>query len=237
MAADWVAQQISRDAVVACDPQMCSALQAKGIPAVKLLTLGKATASPLAAQVVVATSAVRSQFGSQLASLYAPSVIARFGSGPDQVNVQVIAPHGAAAYLAALRQDVAARMKAGAELLANKRIAVTPAARELLQSGEVDSRLLIMLPAMAAVHPIQILAFGDPGPGASPGIPWCSAELSGSGQAAGMTDASYASWLTSFLRAQLGPFAGSMVMLRHGDQPVVSVQFPRPSPLGLLTRA
>jgi hypothetical protein len=88
---------------------------------------------------------------------------------------------------------------------------------------------------MAAVHRIQILAFGDPGPDASPGVPLCSADLSGSGTPAGMTDASYLCWLTGYVRAQLVPFAGRVVMLRQGDKPIVQVEYSRPSPLGLLT--
>jgi hypothetical protein len=33
-AARWIAQQVSSDAIVACDPVMCSALQAQGVGAV-----------------------------------------------------------------------------------------------------------------------------------------------------------------------------------------------------------
>ena len=236
MAAAWVAQQVSRSAIVACDPEMCAALEARGMPAANLLVIQASTTSLLDAQVVVATPAVRGQFGGRLDSVYAPSVMASFGSGPGRVDVQVIAPHGAAAYLTALRQDVATRQAAGAQLLANKQIAVTAQARPQLEAGEIDSRLLILLPALAAVHPIQILAFGDPGPGASPGVPWCSADLSGSGRAAGMADASYVSWLTAYVRAQLLPFAGSITTLTQDDQLVVRIEFSRPSPLGLLSR-
>jgi hypothetical protein len=235
MAAEWVGQQISRSAIVACDPAMCSALEAQGLPAANLLILRPTTASPRGAEVVVVTPAVRSQFGSRLDSMYAPSVIAGFGSGPNQVNVRVVAPDGAAAYLAALRQDMAARSAAGAQLLANKRIEMTAQARMQLTAGEVDSRLLLLLPVMAAVHPIQILAFGDPGPDAGPGVPLCSADLSGSGTAAGMTDASYLRWLTGFVQAQLVPYTARADTLRQGDKPVVQVEFSRPSPLGLLT--
>ena len=88
---------------------------------------------------------------------------------------------------------------------------------------------------MAATHPIQVLAFGNPGPGAGRGSPLCAADLSGSGRAADMTDARYLRWLTSFMRAQLTRFAGNVTVLRPGGQPVVRVVFPRPSPLGLLT--
>ena len=234
LAAAWVAQQVARSAIVACDPLMCSALEAQGVPAANLLTLRTGSTSPLGAQVVVVTPPVRSQFGSRLDSVYAPSVIAGFGSGPAQVSVQVIAQNGSAAYLTALRQDVAARKAAGAQLLANKRIGVSAEARAQLGAGAVDSRLLIMLPALAVQHPIQILGFGQPAPGAGPGVPLCSVDLSGSGQAAGTIDASYLSWLTSFVRAQLVPFAGSMAVLQQAGHPVVRVEFAQPSPLGLL---
>ena len=169
--------------------------------------------------------------------MYAPSVIAGFGSGAGRVSVQVTAPDGAAAYLAALRQDLTARKAAGPQLVANKRIEIAAQARTQLATGAVDSRLLILLPALAAVHPVQILAFGDPAPQASPGIPLCSADLSGSGRAAGMTDASYLSWLVALVRAQLHPFSASTAILRQGDQPILRVEFSRPSPLGLLGHA
>ena len=207
------------------------------MPAANLLILRPGTTSPIGAQVVVVTPAVKSQFGSRLASVYAPLVIAGFGSGLDQVSVRVIAQNGPVAYLTALRQDVAARKAAGAQLLANKRIGASAEARAQLGAGAVDSRLLIMLPPLAAEHPIQILAFGQPAPGADPGVPLCSADLSGSGRTAGLTDAMYLSWLTSFVRAQLLPFAGSTAMVRQAGQPVLQVQFSRPSPLGLLGHA
>lgn len=104
-----------------------------------------------------------------------------------------------------------------------------------MAAGDVDSRLLIPLPALAAVHPVQILAFGDPGPQASPGAPLCSADVSGSDRAAGMTNASYLSWLVTFVRAQLHTFSGRTTILREGDQSIVRVDFSRPSPLGLLS--
>jgi hypothetical protein len=237
LAAAWVAQQVARNVIVACDPLGCAALEAQGVPAASLMILQADTTSPLGAQVVVVTPAVRSQFGSRLDSVYAPSVIAGFGSGPDRVTVQVIAQNGPTAYLTALSEDIAARKAAGAQLLANKRIQASDEARAQLGAGAVDSRLLIMLPALAAKHPIQILAFGQPAPGAGPGVPLSSADLSGSGQVAAMTDASYLSWLTSFVRAQLVPFAGSMAVLQQANQLVVRVVFAQPSPLGLLAHA
>jgi hypothetical protein len=235
LAADWVAQQVSRNVTVACDPLMCAALEARGLPTAKLLVLRADAANPLGAGVIVVTPAVRSQFGRRLDSEYAPLVIAGFGSGPGQVDVQVVAPDGAAAYLAALHQDLTARKSAGTQLLANKQIGATARARAQLEAGSVDSRLLIVLPTLAATHPIQVLAFGDSGPGAGPDTPLCVAELSGSGRAAGMADAAYQRWLTSFIGAQLNHFTGSVSVIRVDGQPVVRLEFARPSPLGLLT--
>ncbi|HEU5388981.1 MAG TPA: tetratricopeptide repeat protein [Streptosporangiaceae bacterium] len=234
MAADWVSQEVSHSVTVACDPLMCAALEARGVPPARLLVLRTGAASPRGAGVIVATPAVRSQFGSRLDSEYAPLVLAGFGSGPGQVNVQVVAPDGAAAYRAALRQDQASRKAAGLQLLANKQIGVTSAARAQLAAGAVDSRLLILLPALAATHPVRVLAFGGAGPEAGAGTPLSSVDLSGSGQAAGMADAAYQRWLTSFVRAQLAHFSGSVTVVRQGGQAVVRIQFARPSPLGLL---
>jgi hypothetical protein len=234
LAAVWVAQQVSRNAIVACDPLMCSALEAQGVLAANLLVLRAGTTNPLGAQVVVVTPAVRSEFGSRVSSVYAPSVIAGFGSGAGEVSVRAVAQDGPTAYLTALRQDAADRKTAGAQLLANKHILASAQARAQLAAGAVDSRLLLLLPALAAVYPIQVVAF-DPAPGAGPGVPLCSADLSGSGQAANMSDVSYLRWLTSFVGTQLVPFAGSMSVLQEAGQPIVRVVFAQPSPLGLLS--
>jgi cellulose synthase/poly-beta-1,6-N-acetylglucosamine synthase-like glycosyltransferase len=233
-AAEWISQQISHSATVACDPSMCSALVARGIPPGNVVVLGTTAANPLGAELVVATPDIRRQFGRRLESFYAPSVIASFGSGPDQVNVRLVAQNGASTYLTALRQDVAARVAAGAQLLGNARIKIAAQARIQLRAGEVDTRLLITLPALASEHPIQILAFGSAGPHASPGVPFSSVDLSGSGALAGMTDDLYLSWIIAFERAQRPPFAGDAVVLRSGERLIVRVEFSKPSPMGLL---
>jgi hypothetical protein len=235
-AAQWVSQQVGHNVIVACDPVMCSALKGQGLSAANLLVLRNAGPDLLHAGVVVVTPIVRDQFGKRMTSVYAPAVIAGFGSGTARVNVQVTAPDGSAAYLAALRQDVTARKTAGIQLLVNKRIGATARARAQLAAGDVDSRLLLMLPALAAIHPVEILAFGDPGPQASQGIPLCSADLSVSGPPAGTTEASYLSSQVAFVRAQSPPFSGSAAVLQQGSERILRVQFSRPSPLGLLGR-
>ena len=162
-AAAWIASQVGGDMIVACDPAMCSVLLAHGVMAANQLVLRSATADPLGSDVVVATPAVRSQFGTRLASVYAPEVIASFGSGDARIDVRAVAPDGAAAFGRELAADLAARRAAGRQLLGNSQIQASPAARAALLSGQADDRLMITLAAMAAAGPVQIESFGAPG--------------------------------------------------------------------------
>jgi len=236
MAAAWVAGQVSRTAVVSCDPVMCRALRAHGIPERDLLVLRPGTASPLGSDVVVATAAVRSQFGHRLSSVYAPAVIASFGSGNLRIEVRVIVPHGAAAYFAELSADLRARKASGAELLHNGLISASAAARRQLAAGQVDSRLLIALASMTAVHRLHIVAFGDSAPGIGASGPVRSAELSDIDGGHGASASAYARSMLAFLRVQQAPYrpahAGT-IQLADGKT-VLRIEFDDPSPLGLL---
>ena len=155
-AAAWVASQVSVGAILACDPAMCAALTQHGIAAGNLLVLGSGAGDPLGSDVVLATAAVRGLFGARLASVYAPEVMASFGTGAARVDVRIVAPDGAAAYQTALAADVKARQAAGAQLLRDSRISLTPSARADLAAGQVDARLLITLAALAASEPVQV---------------------------------------------------------------------------------
>jgi len=234
-AATWIARQVSRGAIVACDAVMCSSLYNEGLPAANLLVIGPSTPDPLGADLVVATPAVRGQLGSRLNSVYAPTVMASFGAGPTRVDIRVVAPYGAASYARQLRADLAARKEAGGLLLRNRRITLPARGVAQLAAGWIDSRLLLMLPVLAAGHPIRILGFGDRAPGSSPGVPLTSVELSAAGRVAGLSDRGYLNWLLGFLRDQRPPFrAASIQIVRHGGEQAVIVRFARPSPVGLL---
>lgn len=228
-AASWIAGQVAASAIVACDPAMCAALHADGLPATRLLVLGTATADPLGSDVVVATLAVRNQFGTRLQSVYAPVVIASFGTGAGRIDVRGIAPDGAAAYRAALAADRRSRISAGSQLLRNPRIIVAAGPRNALSSGDVDPRLLLMLAALAAQQPVRITAFGDTSPGAS-SVPLRSVQIAPVGAGA-KAKASLRSML-SFIDAQRQPFQPLRAGL--GRSSVLTVEYAAPSPLGLL---
>jgi hypothetical protein len=235
-AAGWVAAQVSRSVVVSCDPVMCHALMAHGIPARDLDVLGPGTAGPLRSQVIVATAAVRRQLGSGLSSVYAPATIASFGSGSARTDVRVIAPGGAAAYRSALSADLASRKAAGTQMLRSPRIRISAAASRQLLAGHVDSRLLITIVTISAQVSVSIKAFGDPGPGAGAGSPLRSAELAGTGSAQLTGSSSDVQQMLRFLDAQKPPYAPAWAAIARlpSGQPVLRVEFAAPGPLGLL---
>jgi hypothetical protein len=226
-AAQWVSQQVSPDAIVSCDPAMCSVLQSHGVPAGQLLVLLLADADPLGSDVVVATPAVRSQFGTRLISVYAPEVIASFGSGATRIDIRAVAPDGAQAFLAAVAADQAERITAGQQLLRNPRISASAAARGALAGGGVDPRLLVTLAALAAQQPVSIVSFGDPSPGA-PAVPLRSAQVAAATRARLLS-------LLSFVRAQRSPYlpAEAGTVSTTGGKFVLSIEYDAPGPLGL----
>ena len=207
-AAAWVARHVSAGAILACDPAMCAALAAHGVAAGNLMVLRPGTGDPLDSDVVLATAAVRGMFGAHLAGVYAPERLASFGTGAARVDVRIVAPDGAAAYRAALAADVAARQAAGAQLLRDSRVTVSPSARAALAAGQVDARLLITLAALAASEPVQITGFGGGGPDASPGLPLRTAELT--------APAATARTMLAFVRAQRTPYLPAHAALTQG---------------------
>ena len=234
VAAVWVAQQVSRDAVVACDPSMCALLQARGLPAGNLFVLRSGSADPLFSDVIVATQAVRNLIGSRLQAVNAPTVIASFGSGVARIDVRAVAPDGAAAYQAALGSDWAARRSAAADLVRNPRLHAVGAARRELRTGQVDSRLLITLATLADSRSVTVVAFGASAPGASPGVPLREMDISGPGSPANR--AAELQLIRAFVLAQRPAFRPAHVSLvqppNYGE--ALRIEFDAPSPLGLL---
>ena len=227
-AAAWAASQLSGGAIMACDPAMCAVLAQRGIPVGNLLMLRPGAPDPLGSDVVLATAAVRDMFGARLASVYAPELLASFGTGPARIDVRAVAPDGTAAYWAAFAADLRARRLAGRELLRDPLITFGPAARAQLAAGRVDARLLTALDALAASEPVRVEAFIDDGPGAGPGLPLRAAELTGSNTTARK--------MLAFFRAQRPPylFAHAAIAARPGGESVLTVEFAAPAPLGLL---
>jgi hypothetical protein len=232
-AATWVAWQVSRGAVVGCDPGMCRLLRAHGFPAAGLLALGPGALGLRFCDVIVATQAAGKLLGSRLEAEDAPAVIARFGSGHARIDIRAVAPRGAAAYRAALAADWAARRKAAAQLVTSPRIHTGGAARQELLAGQVDSRLLITLAALAVSYPVNVVGFGDAGPGAAAGMPRREMEIAGTGSPA--YRAAELQHIRSSVLAQHSVFLPAhMSLVRLAGGAALRIEFGAPSPLGLL---
>ena len=218
-AAAWIAGQVSGDAIIACDPGMCAALQEQGVAAGRLMPLRSAAASPRGASVL----AISPSAGGQLAGQDAPALIASFGSGGNRVEVRAVEPGGVSAYRAALRADLAARRAAGSQLLRNSRIRFNGPGAAQLRAGDVDTRLLATLAALASQYSFRVTGFGD----TSPGAPVLFREVSMTGAGRGLAAA------LPMIRAQNPPYlpAHAAVVGQTG----LSIEFGAPSPLGLLS--
>ena len=226
-ASAWIANQVSPATVVSCDPVTCVMIESHGFPASHVRDLGPGKGNPLVSDVVVATPAVRRQFGALLTSAYAPGLLATFGSGAQQVNVRIVAPHGAAAYRSELNADLQNRKQSGAGLSGSNRIQAPSAARKQLAGGQVNSRLMITLALMASLHPVHVVTFGDGGPDPD-AAPLRSAQIS-------LTGSAQKKAALAFLRQQRPPYQPAHVTTRRmgRDRTLLEMEFAAPSPIGL----
>jgi hypothetical protein len=228
-AAAWVAQQVGSNNVIACDPVVCSALLGRGIPAGRLLPLQSAGANPFGADVIVASPAVRSEYGSELTSVYAPGLIASFGTGAARVDVRAVAAGGGAAYRAADQPDLNARKAAGAQLLRNPRFRATAQAARQITAGQVDARLLVTLASLVSQRAVSVVSFGGTGPGAPVQFRQVTITSPG-GQGSALTAD------LDQVRTQRTPYLPENATIVHpGGPTVLRIEFGAPSLQGLLT--
>jgi hypothetical protein len=222
-AAAWVAQQVSPDVSVSCDPGMCQQLRRDGFPGPRLQPLPGSARGPLTSAVVVATPAVRRQLGPRLAAAYAPQVIASFGSGAAQVAVRTIAPGGAAAFRTQLAAEMSVLASAGRQLLSNTNLQASRSAQTVLRTGQVDGRLLSILALLSAQMPIRLVSFTG-ATGADPSAPLRAAEIS-------VASAASLSAVLALLDAQQNPYRPAAV--GGGSHPVIALEFDAPASLNL----
>jgi hypothetical protein len=213
---------------------MCQALETKGFPGRSLRVLKPAETAPLGS-VVIATPAVRNQFGTILDSSIAPAFIARFGSGKGEIDVRLIYRQGATALRDALNANLLGVKTAGADLLNDPRIGLSASARRQLADGDVDSRLLVVIATLAAQHPIDIVGFGNLAPGgASAYLPLRFLDLAVSDGAARST--AYRRSMNAVLGSLDPKYRPAHVepMTLADGHAVFRIEFTAPTPLDLL---
>jgi len=231
-AGTWVASQIATGDTVACDPVMCRVLQMDGMASARLRVLWPGSHDVSGWAVIVATPVLQAELGARLASVDAPAVIARFGSGNRQIAVRAVAPHGAAGYRSELSSDLTARREAGAELAGQAGAQLSAGEKKQLAAGQVDARLIVVIADIEARQPVRVSALGDPSPGVGPvAAPLRSADLiitSGAGQRSILAELGGVAQDPRYRPARIDTvrFPGGKTVLR--------IQFAAPSPLGLL---
>jgi hypothetical protein len=219
---------VNADAIIACDPAMCAALQAQGVTAGRLMLLQAGATNPRGATVMVTSAPA----DSQRASRYAPAVIAIFGSGNARIDVRATEPGGSAGYESELRADLAARQSAGAQLLKNSHIQFTEQDATQLRAGAVDSRLLATLATLASQYAFRVAAFGDTSPGVQ--VLFRDVTITPQGTRDGAAELAAATALVNEQHAPYLPAHATMTRMPAG-QATLRIEFAAPSPLGLLT--
>ena len=205
---------------------MCRQLRQDGFPAARLTQLAAGARTLPGAGLVVATAAVRAQFGPRLATALAPQVIAGFGAGAGRVEVRTIAPDGPAAFRVQLAAERAALASAGRQLLGNTNVQASPSARAALTAGLVDSRLLTILALVCAQRPVRLASFTG-APGADPGVPLRGAEI-------GVATPVARSAVIGLLDAQQGPYRPAVVTaVAGGTDALIAVRFDAPAAMNI----
>jgi len=232
----WIMNQVGPAAIVSCDTEVCADLVKNDFSPSQLSPLGPGSNDPLGSTLLVATATVRNQFGKRLA-VYAPAIIASFGTGNARIDIWWLYPGGAAAYRSALPAALRARKAHDALLLRNSNIRLSTKAREELLSGQIDPSLPELLAIMAHSHPVYVVDFASQSPGGGPASLMRWMDLATTVKTAHLTRAAYLDWMQSFIgsqRAEYLPAWVQQVTLSTG-QPVLRIGYSAPSPLSPLS--
>jgi hypothetical protein len=231
-AVSWIVREVSHATVVGCDLLVCTDLTHKGFPGGDVLRLGPESNDPSGCGLVVVTPAIQAQFGNRLASVFAPAIIASFGTGKARIDIRLVFPGGTTGYRTVQQTYLRDRTAADRQLLTNSRIKLSATARRQLLSGDIDPRLPMLIATMVQRHPVSIASFGGWSPGGGPAslLRWVDvANVSGTH----LTPAAYLGWIQSLVHAQRAEYlpAQSRQIRSAAGQTVVRIEYLAPSPL------
>jgi hypothetical protein len=221
----FVMDEVDRGASVVADPSTVSALVRAGFPAESLSTYANPASEP---SVIVVTSALRADRGSAAAALLSRSVpLVQFGAS---LEIRQVLPTGMDS--SAVLADRESRRSAGAALVTDNRLRLTPDAWAALTDGSADARVLSALSILVAKHLLDVASIG--GAGSTGAGPARSVEITAvdgvpvSADSPGLKDA------VASLRAQPAPYRPQRTeVVRIGGVPTLLIHFLAPSPLAL----
>ncbi|MBF4462574.1 MULTISPECIES: hypothetical protein [unclassified Rathayibacter] len=152
----WLPTAVSPLSVVAAPDELVGALTEAGVPSASLLsesTLDSAAPDSAwrAVDFVLSTPALRSGATGETGTALAHSAtVASFGSGDAAVELRRVVDRGSTG------ADTAALASAGTALAANPALTTTPAVKGLLESGQVDERILALVNRQLATTPLSV---------------------------------------------------------------------------------
>lgn len=229
--ATWVDTQIDPAATVLVDRRTWADLVQAGLPASRIsmvedfaLPAATSTAFRVDADVAAGNGAVLASFGTDSRVLQVaycsgsatanpdPGAACRPGTGPEQTA------------------DRWSRAQLGSALLSNPSVQFSPAAREVVADGLVDSRLLVVLAALSAEHSVTVSAFpavaGEPAEAVRR-----SAHLGAIDGQPAVGDSPSAGAASGWLAGQQAPYRPDVVEYTRDS---LVIRYYAPSPLGLL---
>ena len=119
-------------------------------------------------------------------------------------------------------------------MLGDSQISVPVLAGNQLAAGQVDSRLMLALADLAGHQPINIVKFGNDGPGASADIPLRYVDLAENVPAAHLGRPAYVNAVRALLgQANVKYRPASMTTMTVDGEAVLRVTVTAPSPLGV----
>jgi len=218
---------------VGCDPQVCAELIKQRFPAGDVLRLGPESNDPSGCGLVVVTPAIQAQFGNRLASVFAPAIIASFGSGNAKIDIRLVFPGGTRGYRAVQQTYQRDRKAADRQLLTNSRIKLSATARRQLLSGDIDPRLPMLIATMVQRHPVHIVGFGGSSPGGGPASLLRWVDVARVNRGAHLTPAAYLRWMQSLVHVQRAEYrpARSAQISSSAGLTVLRIEYLAPSPL------
>ncbi|WP_208545165.1 hypothetical protein [Rathayibacter sp. VKM Ac-2760] len=164
-AVSWVADTLDPESVLLVQDDLVADVTGAGFPSDTVVSESTLTAAApdsawRAADYILSTPALRATAtGETETALDNSEAVASFGSGDSAVEVRRVLDEGADQAAAAATVLTAARASAGGQLAANPALTTTDAARTLLESGQVDSRLLLLLGQQLAFTPLSVADF------------------------------------------------------------------------------
>ncbi len=232
--AQWIVDNVGTSGVLACDTATCAELEALNYPATALVPLTRDNGEIRSADLVVVTAAVEALLGPRLAQLTAERPVAVAGSGEATIELRVVAPDGPVEYRRRANADLRDRRSAGTQVAQVTGLQLDPVAAEQLRSGQVDARILTVLPALLADHTLTVQGFSA-SPAEPAGAPLRVLDIARVDGADVSAEHSGTAAVIRFLNAQWPPFLPASTHLMDGsDGQLLRISYPAPSPLGLL---